>query len=195
MFFAGFYHMTNRQDWLKEIFFLSVFSPNVFIISCWIKPDCYCSEEEWLLNRVGGGCWQRENYCKWLAQWEGRGKVLIRCACCGLQTTFMNFGRDRLTYYCLSLCLHVCVLDKERTARQRKHMRYFKGHETQEKHHSFLLIIWALVGGFVGLCWLINSLGTDLLRLDRCWHRLGGLFPELWAFTGFIIAKGLGLFS
>lgn len=118
MFFAGFYHMTNRQDWLKEIFFLSVFSPNVFIISCWIKPDCYCSEEEWLLNRVGGGCWQRENYCKWLAQWEGRGKVLIRCACCGLQTTFMNLPEtDWHITVCPCVYMFVCLTKRERQDR------------------------------------------------------------------------------
>lgn len=86
---------------------------------------------------------------------------------------------DILLFVLVSTCL--CAWQRENGKTEEAHEIFQRPWNTGETPFLPLLIIWALVGGFVGLCWLISSLGTDLLRSDRCWHRLGGLFPELWA--------------
>lgn len=75
------------------------------------NPDCYCSSEaQNSFPTMGWAYWERGNYCVCHAQWEG--KVLITCACFGLQTIFRSPPETDwyiVLFFFMSICLCVCL--------------------------------------------------------------------------------------
>ena len=149
--------------------------------SCTCVRECERCRLSLFLGRFG--CLTRwagvltKSYCKKLAR-GGRGNILIIHACCGPQSTYMNL----LQTDCLSLHLCVCELDKDK--QQKSGGRWdIRGHGTHRgtRFQPLLIIRPWLEGLYVNVDF-IHSLGIDLLRPDRCCHRLKGLFLQRGAF-------------
>lgn len=99
-----------------------------------------------------------KSYCNTLAQWGGRGSVLMIQVGSGPQTSYMNLPETDWHAVCLWMCVFV-----SRTKTNSKKVEADEIHQrpwdTDGTWFQPLLINPALVGRFVRLCWLYKQPG------------------------------------
>lgn len=135
-------------------------------------------------QRGGWGCRESVDYCMLLAQWEGKRRGIDHMCLLWSTIHLYELTRDRLTYRTVCPCVYllVCSTKKEQQERggRRDILKAMKHRSKHDSHLYWLFEHW--VGGFAGLCWLINSLGNwlaPLIDAAETRHRLEGSLPQL----------------
>lgn len=136
----------------------------------------FLGSTEWLLNSVGGGVGKEGTTACGLHNEKEEARYWSYMCLFWSTNRLYELTGDRLTYSTVCLCVYtfVCALDKEREEAEESHKSlsiWDISKATKHRGKHDFCLYWLLehwLEGFVGLCWLINSLGTGLLQSDRC---------------------------
>lgn len=99
-----------------------------------------------------------KSYCKMLAQYGGRGNILMIHVCCGPQTSYMNLTETDWHTVCLRVCVFVSWT-KTNSKKVEADEIFQRPWDMDGTWFQLLLINPALVGGLVRLCWLYKQPG------------------------------------